>query len=62
MRENRIRRRFLRVDGSVILDQEVAHNRVRILYTMPEETEKTEADTEAVAIGKAEEANSISRF
>jgi vancomycin resistance protein VanW len=56
VRENRIRRRFLRVDGSVILDQEVAHNRGRILYTMPEDTEEAEADTEAPAIGKEEKA------
>lgn len=36
MRENRLRRRFLRADGSILLDQEVAHNRGRVLYEPPE--------------------------
>jgi vancomycin resistance protein VanW len=36
MRENRIRRRFRLADGSVLLDQEVAHNRGRVLYEPPE--------------------------
>ena len=31
-RENRIRRRFLRVDGSLLCDQEIAHNRARLFY------------------------------
>lgn len=31
-RENRIRRRFVAPDGTVLLDQEVAHNRGRVLY------------------------------
>jgi vancomycin resistance protein VanW len=31
-RENRIRRRFVRHDGEVMLDQEVAHNVARVLY------------------------------
>lgn len=31
-RENRVRRRFSRPDGSVLLDQEVAHNLGRTLY------------------------------
>jgi vancomycin resistance protein VanW len=38
-RENRIRRRFRRADGSVLLDQEIAHNRGRVLYE-PEEGER----------------------
>lgn len=37
VRENRIRRRFFRLDGTLILDQEVAHNRGRIMYAMPED-------------------------
>ena len=37
MRENRIRRRFVLPDGSTLLDQEVAHNRGRVLYEPPEE-------------------------
>ena len=36
MRENHIRRRFLLPDGSVLLDQEVAHNRGRVIYDPPE--------------------------
>lgn len=32
MRENRIRRRFRLPDGSVLFEQEVAHNRGRVLY------------------------------
>jgi vancomycin resistance protein VanW len=32
MRENRIRRRFSRRDGTLILDQQVAHNVARVLY------------------------------
>jgi len=35
-RENRVRRRFLRPDGSVLLDREEAHNLGRVLYE-PEE-------------------------
>lgn len=35
-RENRIRRRFLAADGTVILDQEVAHNRGRVMYDVEE--------------------------
>jgi len=31
-RENRIRRRFVRADGSVLLDEQVARNRGRVLY------------------------------
>lgn len=34
-RENRIRRRFIRADGSVMLDQEEAHNVGKILYDPP---------------------------
>ena len=34
-RENRIRRKFLRANGSLILDREEAHNRGRILYDPP---------------------------
>jgi len=37
MRENHIHRRFRLADGSVLLDEEVAHNRGRILYEPPEE-------------------------
>ena len=36
MRENHIRRRFRLPDGSVLLDQEVAHNRGRVMYEPPE--------------------------
>jgi len=32
IRENRIRRRFVRRDGTTLLDEEVAHNRARLLY------------------------------
>jgi vancomycin resistance protein VanW len=32
MRENRLRRRFRRADGSILLDHEVAHNCGRVLY------------------------------
>jgi vancomycin resistance protein VanW len=39
MRENRIRRRFTRADGVVLLDQEVAHNRGRVMYEPTEESE-----------------------
>ncbi len=38
IRENRIRRRFRQADGSVLLDQEVAHNHGRVLYTPSGET------------------------
>jgi vancomycin resistance protein VanW len=38
MRENRIRRRFRLAGGGVLLDQEVAHNRGRVMYE-PEEVE-----------------------
>jgi vancomycin resistance protein VanW len=31
-RENTIRRRFVRFDGSVLVDEQVAHNRGRVLY------------------------------
>lgn len=37
IRENWIRRRFVRADGTVLLDQEVAHNRARILYAVRDE-------------------------
>jgi len=37
MRENRIRRRFRLPDGTVLLDQEVAHNRGRVMYEPPGE-------------------------
>ena len=37
MRENRIRRRFVRADGSVLLDQEIAHNCGRVLYEPTDE-------------------------
>lgn len=43
MRENRIRRRFLRTDGSVMLDHEVAHNSGRVLYEPPEDWERPDA-------------------
>jgi vancomycin resistance protein VanW len=36
MRENHIRRRFTRPDGTVLLDQEIAHNRGRVMYEPPE--------------------------
>jgi vancomycin resistance protein VanW len=39
MRENRVRRRFCLADGSVLLDQEVAHNRGRVMYDAPGEAE-----------------------
>jgi vancomycin resistance protein VanW len=32
MRENRLRRRITRSDGSLLVDEEVAHNRGRVLY------------------------------
>jgi len=32
MRENRLRRRITRPDGSVLVDEEVAHNRGRVMY------------------------------
>lgn len=32
IRENHLRRRFLAADGSVMRDEEVAHNRARVLY------------------------------
>ncbi len=32
IRQNRIRRRFVRADGSLLLDEEVARNRGRVLY------------------------------
>ena len=37
IRENRIRRRIVLLDGRALLDQEVAHNRGRVLYDMTEE-------------------------
>jgi vancomycin resistance protein VanW len=37
MRENRIRRRFCLPDGTLLLDQEVAHNRGRVMYEPPGE-------------------------
>jgi vancomycin resistance protein VanW len=37
MRENRIRRRFTRPDGTLLLDHEIAHNRGRVLYEPPGE-------------------------
>ena len=42
-RENRVRRRFVRTDGKVMMDQEVAHNRGRILYAIEDDS------TDAVA-------------
>ncbi len=39
IRENRIRRRFVRKDGQILLVQEMAHNRGRILYDIPDEDE-----------------------
>jgi len=51
IRENWIRRRFVRADGSVMLDQEVAHNRARILYAMPERSDEDRAE---LAIGSEE--------
>lgn len=36
-RENRLRRRFVAASGKVLLDQEVAHNRGRVMYTPDEE-------------------------
>ncbi|HEX4962154.1 MAG TPA: VanW family protein [Thermoanaerobaculia bacterium] len=36
-RENRIRRRFRRADGSILLDREESHNRGRVLYEPPED-------------------------
>jgi vancomycin resistance protein VanW len=39
MRENRIRRRITRTDATLIVDEEVAHNRGRVLYEpSPEQT------------------------
>jgi vancomycin resistance protein VanW len=35
LRENHVRRRFCFPDGQVLLDQEVAHNRGRVLYEPP---------------------------
>src|SRR6185436_4925393 len=32
IRENRVRRRIQRRDGTLVLDQEVAHNRARLAY------------------------------
>lgn len=46
IRENWIRRRFVLPDGSVLLDQEVAHNRARILYALPDERDDTEHEPE----------------
>ncbi len=37
VRENRIRRRIHAEDGSLVLDQEVAHNRGRVMYDLPGE-------------------------
>jgi vancomycin resistance protein VanW len=37
MRENRIRRRFTLANGTVLLDQEIAHNRGRVMYEPPGE-------------------------
>jgi vancomycin resistance protein VanW len=37
-RENRIHRRFVMADGTVLLDQEVAHNRGRVLYDVPDDS------------------------
>ena len=37
MRENRIRRRIRRTDGTLLTDHEVVHNRARVLYE-PDET------------------------
>lgn len=37
MRENRLRRRIVTPDGTVLVDQEVAHNRGRVLYEPSEE-------------------------
>jgi vancomycin resistance protein VanW len=35
IRENRIRRRFIRPDGRILLDQEVSHNVAKVLYDPP---------------------------
>lgn len=40
MRENRIHRRFLRSDGSLLCEQEVAHNLGRVLYEPPVEEDE----------------------
>ncbi|MCA9677271.1 MAG: VanW family protein [Kofleriaceae bacterium] len=44
-RENRIRRRIVRVDGTLLCDQEIAHNRARVMYdpalVLPAPTEAT---------------------
>ncbi len=56
IRENWIRRRFVRSDGSVLLDQEVAHNRARILYAMPDDQIESSMDPAA----EQEEAESCS--
>jgi hypothetical protein len=37
MRENRLRRRISRPDGTVLVDQEVAHNRGRVQYEPTDE-------------------------
>lgn len=37
MRENRLRRRITRPDGSVLVDEEVAHNRGRVCYDPTQE-------------------------
>jgi vancomycin resistance protein VanW len=39
MRENHVWRRFRREDGTLLLDQEVAHNRGRVLYEPPGDAE-----------------------
>jgi vancomycin resistance protein VanW len=38
VRENHIRRRFTLPDGTVLLDQEIAHNRGRVMYEPSEES------------------------
>jgi vancomycin resistance protein VanW len=44
-RENRVRRRFVRHDGSVLLDREEAHNVARVLYaiSVDDEDRRSEA-------------------
>jgi vancomycin resistance protein VanW len=49
-RENRIRRKFILANGAILLDQEVAHNRGRILYAM-EQDEPVLTAVEAVTEG-----------
>lgn len=62
IRENRIWRRFIRADGSVMLDQEVAHNRARILYEMEaDEDDLDGANRSELASGTEVESCSVPR-